>query len=286
MKLLQRKLFVVLIVSGFFWMLGLASCEKEDTADFVSVAEVASKHLSADLDINHFFSILHKAAYDTALINNDTTIIDSALVTRAFDTISGETVYTFNYDDSTVSPDFKEKSGSFQATLDQDFNETGATFEVLISDFMINQRTLRGSVYYIKTAENNYTLESSVVFSGENQPMITYNGNKNIIWTAGFENPIDFGEQKFTLSGEATGNYVDPFAENIREAEIISETDGVWDISFSCHKLVKQGGLFIDEILSESTETITGEFQDADIDGCGDKIMLKNQANFGYPFYF
>jgi hypothetical protein len=286
MKFLLRNVFVVLIVSGFILMLGLASCEKEDTADFVRVAEVASQHLSADLDINHIFSILHKAAYDTALINNDTTIIDSALVTRAFDTVSRETVYTFNYAENTVSPDFKEKSGSFEATLDMDFTTAGATFEVLISDFMINDRTLQGSVYYTKIGENNYNLESSVIFSGENQPMITYNGNKNIVWTAGFENPIDFEEQKFTLSGEAISIFVDPYAENIREAEIISETDGSWDISFGCHKLVKQGYLFIDEILSETTETITGEFQDADIDGCGDKIMLKNQANFGYPFYF
>lgn len=286
MKMLQRNVFVVLIVSGFFSMLGLASCEKEDTAGFVSVAEVASQHLSADLDANHFFSILHKAAYDTALINNDTTIIDSALVTRAFDSISGETIYNFNYPDGTVSPDFKEKSGSFQATLDQDFSVTSATFEVTINNFRINQRILQGTVSYTNSGENKYNLESTIEFSGENQPLINYTGNKEITWTEGMSTPFNFEDQRFTLSGEANSSYLNMQNSDIPEAELTSVTDGALDISFSCHKLVKQGLVFIDETISNNTESITGEFQDADIDGCGDKIMLKNQANFGYPFYF
>ncbi len=274
---------VLLLIASSFQF---TACERESTSDFVNIAEVASQHINADLDANYFFSILHKAAYDTALINSDTSIIDSALVSKVIDTITGQTVYTFNYPEGTVSPNFQVKSGTFQAFLDKDFTEEGATFEVLIYEFTINGRTLRGTVYYTYNGNRKYNLESTIVFSGENQALITHHGEKEILWTEGYVTPADSDEQKFSLSGNATSRYVNAYNTEIPLAEIISETDGIWDITFACHKIVKQGKVVINTIISGLTETITGDFQDADLDGCSDKIMLKNPKNFGYPYYF
>lgn len=285
MKKLYKNFFAAQIIAAALLLLFFGSCQKEDTSDFVSTAEVASQHLKADLDINHFFSIIHTALYDTALNNSNTSAIDSAVVTRTFDTLAGKTVYTFDYADGTISPDFKEKSGTFQAFLDSDFNEVGTQMEVLIHDFKINARTLQGTIYFTLMDENHYKLSSTIVFSGENQPLITYHGDKEILWTEGMANPLKPSEQKFTLAGNAKSNYVDAYNKALPIAEIISETDGVWNISFSCHKLVNNGALNITVIIPEGNNKITGQFQDADIDGCSDKVMLKNNEGFGYPYY-
>jgi uncharacterized lipoprotein YajG len=81
------------LLTLFVAMLLMMACEKEDTRDFVNAAEVAAVHLDADLNATYYFAVFHQAIYDTALINNDTAIIDSALVTRAYDPSSGTISY-------------------------------------------------------------------------------------------------------------------------------------------------------------------------------------------------
>jgi hypothetical protein len=285
MKMLNKKFIAAGIIVAMMVIFAFNSCQKEDTSGFVQMATVASVHLSADLDINHFFSVLHKAVYDTALNNSNASIIDSAKVTRTFDTISGKTVYTFYYADGTTSPDFKEKSGTFQAFLKNGFDEPGATIEVMINNFIIDGRSLQGTLNYTYQGNNKYTLESTVVFSGEGGLQLTYTGNKEIVWTEGMANPLKPSEHKFTLSGNTRSNYVDENNKALPIAEIVSETDGAWNISFSCNKLIKNGALSITFILPDGAKNITGQFQDADIDGCSDKVMLKNTDGFGFPCY-
>jgi hypothetical protein len=285
MKMLNKNFIVTGITAAIIVLLVFNSCQKEDTSGFVQVAAVASVHLNADLDINHFFSILHKAVHDTALNNSNASVIDSAAVTRTFDTISGRTVYTFDYAVGTITPDFKEKSGAFQAFLESDFDETGATIQVMMNNFMIDGRTLQGSLSYTHQGERTYTLESSVAFGGESRPQLTYTGNKVIVWTEGMANPLKLQEQRFTLTGEAESEYTDMAGNSLPVATINSANDGVWELSFSCNKLVRNGVLNISFVSPEDTQNITGQFQDADIDGCSDKVMLKNDAGFGYPYY-
>jgi hypothetical protein len=285
MKMLKKNFIAAGIIAAIMVLFVFNSCQKEDTSGFVQAATVASVHLNADLDINYFFSILHKAVYDTALNNSNASVIDSAAVTRTFDTITGKTIYTFDYADGTIAPDFKEKSGTFQAFLESDFSETGATMEVMLNSFLINGRTLQGTLNYTHQGDNAYTLESSVVFSGEGRPQLTYTGNKEIVWMEGMANPLKLLEQRFTISGEVESEYMEMAGSDLPVATINFATDNVWELSFSCHKLVRTGALNITFSTPEGTQNISGEFQDADIDGCSDKVMLKNNEGFGYPYY-
>lgn len=286
----KKNLISIFILLGLFLFFN-ASCEKEDTSDFVKVAEVASVHLGADLDATYLFSVLHKAVYDTALIRTDTAMIDSAWVYRTPDTISGQTSYLFDYGDSTVSPDFDVKSGQIEAILDGDFTEDNASFIATFNNFTVNNLRLEGTAKYINTGEVidgriRLLLETNIDFYLNGQKLIAYVGNKTIWWAEGFDEPEDFDSQQFVLTGFSTGDYSNPSNTNIPEAVINMETDEDLEVRFTCHKLIRSGSILMTESLPEFEEIITGDFIDSDIDGCSDKVMLKNADNFGYPYYF
>jgi hypothetical protein len=294
MKIIQIKgntsLIIFFILTGIYFLF-ITSCEKEETSDFVKVAEVASSHIGADLDATYIFSVLHKAIYDTAIIRTDTTIIDSAWVYRSTNVPSVEATYLFDYADSTNSPDFKMKSGQIEAVLDIPWTEPNATMEASFSNFRINNLRLEGTVKYINTGELEggsfkLLLESDISFYKDEQLVLDYSGNKTIYWAEGYDQAADFEIQTFEISGTSNGSYNNPENINIPEAEIVMEIDGVLDVSFDCHKIVKYGNLLITETIPGFNELLTGDFIDADLDGCSDKVMIKNEQNFGFPYYF
>lgn len=288
---LKVHLMFGVLVSGILLLMIHSSCEKEETSDFVKVAEVAAVHLEADLEATYLFSVLHKAIYDTAMLRTDTAMIDSAWVYRTAGSPSGQATYLFDYGDSTVSPDFDIKSGQIEATLDRDFSEDSATFIATFDNFTINNLRLEGTATYANTGEISggrirLQLETEIDFYKNEQKLITYTGNKTIWWAGGFDEPEIFDSQKFAVSGFSNGDYTDPSNTDIPEAVINLETENELEVRFSCHKLIRSGRVFITESLPEYEEIITGDFIDSDIDGCSDKVMLKNPENFGYPYYF
>lgn len=282
-----RFLFFWAPLTAFFFM----GCEKEETSDFVKVAEVASTHLEADLEATYLFSVFHKVIYDTAMARTDTAIIDSARVYRAVDSVTGQASYLFDYGESTVSPDFNIKSGQIEATLDRDFSEENATFTATFNNFTISNLRFEGTAKYINTGEVSggrirLHLETEIDFFKNGQKLVAYTGSKTIWWAEGFDEPENFESQKFAVSGFSEGNYSNPANNDIPQAVINLETDNELDVRFSCHKLIRNGRIIITESLPDYDEIITGDFIDSDIDGCSDKVMLKNSLNFGYPYYF
>ncbi len=284
------KLLTIASLTMLFLTLLLSSCKKEDTTEFVKAAEVASEHTNADLDATCIFAVLHKIIYDTALINNNTAIIDSATVFRVFDTLIGITNYTIDYGDGIVAPDFKHKSGIIEAVLDKNFQLDSATIQANFSNYMVNEINLNGTASYTNTGDfstgtQKFIFLSEISFSNNHQTIIQYSGNKEIYWTQGFLKPEKLTEQYFTINGNSTGLYTNSSNIDIPEASIFMEITTGWSVSFSCNKLVKQGAINIQETFKNTDEIITGDFMDSDLDGCSDKIMLKNNSNFGYPFY-
>ena len=275
------------IMLAFFF----ASCEKEETSDFVKVAEVASTHLGADLDATYLFSILHKAIYDTALIRTDTSMIDSAWVYRSTSTLSNGTSYLFDYGDSTVSPDFNLKSGQIEAMLDSPFSGENATIEATFDNYTVNNFRLEGSVSYKNLGEMMgggllLMFESDIFFYKEDNLVLDYSGSKTILWKEGFDQTENVEIQVFEISGTSESTYSNPENPDISQAEIAMEIVDVIDVSFDCHKIVKYGKVLINETIPGFNESLTGDFIDSDVDGCSDKVMIKNEQNFGYPYYF
>jgi len=278
------RLFLVLVAVFFF-----SSCQKDDTSDFVKVAQVSSQHLIADLDVLNFFSVFQQTIYDTTLNHNDTAIIDSATVYLTHNATTGETTYIFDYAEGTITPDFKIKSGQIEALLDKDFDLDGATFTATFVDFKINETYINGTISYINTGEEvggnaKFVCVAGLVFS-TNLQILQYQGNKEILWTNGFADPTKTDEQEFSVSGSSTSQYANPESNNIQEASIAAEIETFLIVNLACSKLVKSGRIIFNEVLSDYTETIVGDFIDNDLDGCGDKVMLKNNRNFGYPVY-
>ena len=92
--------------------------------------------------------------------------------------------------------------------------------------------------------------------------------------------------QVFEISGTSESTYSNPENPDISQAEIAMEIVDVIDVSFDCHKIVKYGKVLINETIPGFNESLTGDFIDSDVDGCSDKVMIKNEQNFGYPYYF
>lgn len=288
---ISGKISLTFIIITGIMLFFFTSCEKEETSDFVKVAEVASVHLGADLDATYLFSVLHKAIYDTALLRTDTTMIDSAWVYRSMTAPSAYASYLIDYGDSTVSPDFNLKTGQIEAVQDKPFTEANATITASFTNFTVNNYRLEGTVNYVSTGElesgsPKLTLICDIDFYAGDELMINYTGSKTILWTEGFDQPENNEEQLFEIYGTSESNYQNPENNDISEAEIAMEIDGVLDVSFECHKTVKYGSVLIYETIPGYNEQLTGDFIDSDIDGCSDKVMIKNEQNFGYPYYF
>ncbi len=284
----KQQIWFALLPLVFAMMLMMA-CEKEDTRDFVNAAEVASVHLAADLDATYYFAVFHRAIYDTALINNDTAIIDSAQVSRSFDAISGITSYLFDYGEGTLCQDLTIKSGTIEALLDKDISQPGAVFSATFSNFKIDNTSIVGIATYsvegaLFSEKLKFVYNVALTFINQNTTL-QYHSNKIVYWVEGLENPSDIEDQSFTIEGTSGSTYVNPTNLAIPEADISGLIEGEWEAALRCHKLIQKGNINIEVSHQNLTDTMNGNFIDTDLDGCGDKVMLKNSDDFGYPYY-
>lgn len=286
----KTSFFVKAITLLIVAFLLFSSCKKEDTSGFVQAAEVAAGQTNSDLDATYLFSVFQKVLYDTALMHRDTAMIDSARVYRAYDSISELTSYLIDYGVGITSPDFKYKSGQIHAILNYDWQLEDATLQATFDNYTINGIKLIGSVSYTNVAGSiatgyRYSFDANILFSINDQTSIDYAGSKEITWTDGYLTPLDYEKQFFTVSGSSTGIYNSSTNAVFPNANISLEITRNWQASFACHKLIRQGNINL-QVSDQNMETpLNGEFIDSDQDGCSDKIMLKNQDNYGYPFY-
>jgi hypothetical protein len=223
-------------------------------------------------------------------MHRDTALIDSATVYRSYDSISGSISYLIDYGDGITSPDFKNKSGQIHAILNYDWQLENATLQATFDNYTVNGVKLVGSSTYTNVADElatefKYHFEANILFSQDNETSIDYTGSKEIIWTEGYLTPLEYQKQFFIIAGNSTGIYASNTNTAFPTAEITSEITTDWVLSFACNKLVRQGNINTN-VSAQNIETpLTGDFIDSDEDGCSDKIMLKNQDNYGYPFY-
>ncbi len=114
-------------------LVGLNSCEKENTGEFVGQAEIVADYVRAEDYMADLFGLMHSSIYDSTLINNGQAMIDSIFVTYEFDTLTG--FWNFSYDfDSPNQPAITAQvySGQVTATLFNPFANEGPAPLLLI----------------------------------------------------------------------------------------------------------------------------------------------------------
>ena len=291
LKKLQVKITFVFLFSIIAGSVFLSSCEKDDTSNFVYQAEIASMSLDLDLETVRLSMLFHKAIYDTALMNHDTAFIDSAFVTLSTNSQTNEKTFTFDYGDGQVSPDWKTRSGKIIANYI--VNPSNGEF-ILNADFnayKFESFVMEGGLSMTDSEESNLAgiqFTSTSNFQSYDVTGIRFeiNGNKYFTWTKGFDEPYNWESHEFSVSGSADALYQKNGEKPEADANLITTIIDVWVLRLSCGKVINTGNLEVQFENDISSELITGEFIDADLDGCSDKVILKNIANFGYPFYF
>lgn len=268
----------------------LFACEKEETTDFVNKAVITSDHITLDLETIRLTALFHKAIFDTALMNHDSALIDSALVTLTFDSLNNKKNFTFDFGNGISGPDWKVRSGKIEANLSGDFTAESSNFLAHFVDYKYEQFGMEGELLFTNTGQVGsgntfYTLTANFESSDESGNSFVQTGTKYLIWTEGESNPQNWQEHEFTISGDASAYYTHEGPAAISEARITTTIVNDWILRLSCGKAIHAGSLSSDFVIEQNSEIITGEFIDSDIDGCSDKVILKNSQNFGYPFY-
>ncbi|MCF8364441.1 MAG: hypothetical protein K9H16_01575 [Bacteroidales bacterium] len=286
-KINKNILYLSLMAITFL----IASCEKEETTDFVNQAKITSLHLGLDVETIRLAAMFHKALFDTVLYNHDTAIIDSALVTISFDSLNNQKVFNFDFGDGQIGPDQNTRSGKITATLSGNFVEESSVFTAHFNDYNFDGFVMDGELLFSnvgKLDEGNtfYTLAANFESFDETGNKFVQTSNKYMVWTEGEPTPQNWQEHEFTISGDAWASFRNNGNVPIQESQIITTIVNDWILRLSCGKAIHSGSLSTDFEIGKNTEIITGDFIDSDIDGCSDKVILKNSDNFGYPFYF
>lgn len=280
-------LILILTAATFF-----ASCEKEDTTDFVNQATITSKLLDIDIETIRLSMLFHKAIYDTALLNHDTAYIDSALVTLSSNSYTNDKVFTFDYGEGQIGPDWKNRSGKIIADFSTSLDSSDFYFNANLDNYRFETYVMRGQLF-LTSSENNAPEESSFIsvtnlqsYNADGDYFEQYN-HKNYTWTKGVDEPYNWQDHEFLVSGGADADYQkDGDNSSDSNTDLSIEIIDDWFLRLSCGKIIKSGTLEVVFETSTVKEIFSGDFDDTDLDGCSDKVILKNSDNYGYPFYF
>ncbi|NCA84277.1 MAG: hypothetical protein EOM83_01740 [Clostridia bacterium] len=261
-----------------------SSCEKDDTSGFVDIAKVTAFYARADIYITYNFSVLHRMMNDTALLHNDTAIIDSALVTRFADS-TGLIRYEIDYGEQTVARDERTKSGKILVFSYPDSVPDGDWAYGILQDYTIDGLRYGGTMQYVRTGEviggqPQFTFDVSVECDNVDGKVLIASA-KELLQTAGAAEPLKFDLLRFDVMFTTRGMYTAGYSAK----NFVTETQNSWPIDFGCAKIMRPAEATITVTSDGKTQTLIESIIDTDLDGCVDKVMLKNDKNFGFPFY-
>ncbi len=274
-----------------FWF-GYSSCDKEDTSEFVGQAEIVAEYLRAEDYMADLFGLLHSSIHDTALINNGQALIDSIFVTYQLDTVSGTGTFFYDFSSSHQPESTRQiYSGLVTAKLYQPFQNEGALMHATFNYYTVNDYPLRGEIKYQNTGEvvegmRKYLLEYNLDIFWEEQKLLSFNPARDLFWVDGFDTPEDVDDDEFMLPDGATAYYFSPGNTGPGIIPIEATFTESWTIGISCFRYFRHGALDAMLEIEDQQITLNGEFIDADLDNCADKVMIKNfDGSLGFPYY-
>jgi len=288
-SLLVSRFAKVVVILTF--VLSYSSCDKEDTSEFVSQAEIVAEYVRAEDYMADLFGLLHSSIYDTTLVNNGQGLIDSTYVSYQLDSVTG--IGTFFYDfDSPNQPQgtANNYSGQVTAKLYQPFENEGALMQATFNNYVVNGFLLQGLLNYQNTGEfvadsKKYMLQYQLDVIWNEQKLLSFNPARNLYWSEGFDTPMDVQDDEFLLNEGADAMYFNPSdPQSVVPVNVVFTND--WAIGISCFRYFRNGNFEATVGDENPANILNGDFIDADYDNCADKVMIKNSDNsLGYPYY-
>jgi len=290
MGIFNRGLTLLLLT---LFLLPNTSCEDDDTGDFVKYAEVAGRYMQGEDFLVDLFALVHRAIHDTALVNNGTAIIDSAVVTYTENGEATQAIFIFDYGNGQAAPGGETRIGQIAAVIDLPFEEAGASFIATSQNFTIRDLTMDGTFSYLNTGETvegklKYEIEFTSLFTKDGEPFLDFTTDRLIFWESGYDKPEKTINHVFSFpeNSQTSGNFFAVTGFPANEFGYSTAITSKFMIRFKCENPISEG-LFDITLSSQSTQPMLlfGEFIDTDLDGCVEKVIIKNSDNYGYPYY-
>lgn len=283
------KFFLVCLM-----LLPATSCQDDDAGDFVKYAEVAARYMQGEDFLSDLFALVHRAIHDTALVNQGTATIDSAQVMYSENVANSKATFTFDYGNTgQIAPGGEIRKGHIEAVMDLPFDSVGAVFTASSQNFAIRDLVMNGTFLYRSTGEIvegklKYEIEFTSSFTKNETSYLDFSTERLIFWASGYDKPEKTINHVFSIpeNSNVTGKFYNvtgfPANEFTYSTTIIRE----FIIRLKCENPISEG-LFEISLSSEGIQPVLlfGEFVDTDLDGCIEKVIIKNGDNFGYPYY-
>lgn len=282
---------LIFIITGLMLLPGMQACQKDDTEDFVDDAKIVAECIRTEDYMTDLFGLLHSSIFDTTLTNHDTAFVENIFVTRQFDTITGRTTFTYDFE-SPMQPDVVRQvyGGKVTATLFEPFENPDALMQASFFEYTVHDYLLQGYIKYRNTGEvvngqKKYTLVYSADLIWNEKKLLTFIPFRTLYWTSGFDTPDDVQDDEFIFPEGIETDYFIP--DNGQQETVVTiEFTENWSLGISCFRYYQNGKFDAFMERNEQPVELNGDFIDADLDNCADKVMIKNSDNsLGYPYY-
>lgn len=276
------------------FLFALSACKDDDPGDFVNYAETAVQYVQFEDVTAELFVLFHRAVSDTALISQGTAIIDSAVVIFSLNLADSSAMLYFDYGtDGKTMPDGSVRKGELFASWEKPYHHSEVALLASTQNYMVDDVTVKGVYLYHNTGETaggkiKFEINMDLSFHRNDVKICDFYSERNYFWETGFNEPFKTINHVFSAPAQTIteGTFYEITTLPAPEISFTTSFTDSFIIHFKCDNPVKQGNFEI-LMFHESLPSInlSGEFIDNDLDGCAEKVILKNDENFGYPFY-
>lgn len=282
-----------LLMSTLF-LITLNACKDDDPGDFVNYAETAVRYVQYEDMMADMFVLFHRAVSDTALVNNGTAIIDSAWVIFSLNLADSSAMLSFDYGtEGKTMPDGSMRKGEIFASWEKPFHHSEVSLLASTQNFMVDDISVNGTYLYHNTGETTsgkikFEISPNLSFHRNDVKICDLNSERTYFWETGFNEPYKTINHIFSVPVQTIteGNFYEVTGLPVPEISFSTSFAETFFIHFKCDNPIREGNFEI--IMSDediSPVNLSGEFIDTDLDGCAEKVIIKNDENFGYPFY-
>lgn len=189
---------------------------------------------------------------------------DTIMFQGAMASLNGNS-YVIDYGTGVVDGSGITRKGAINVTKSGDYFAQGGNLSLSFNNFSVDDKTVAGSIAV--TNLGNDTL-SMVISSLDYDNLLTYNADKKVKWISGFATTKDPTDDKFSLTGNASGmengtnnsigiDFTSPMSFD-RTCQY-TVTEGILDLTFTGDSLTTFDGGSVDFITS---------------DGCSNQLIL------------
>lgn len=192
---MTKQITALTLASG---LILLTSCEGDDILGGAAEAQkqLSESYLETEAAVSNIYNLAERVLRETDLQNGDSATVDGALVYQANDLV------TIDFGTGIIGSDGLTRTGKLILSETGDYFTTGGQVALSFEQYTVNEKPVTGQLT-VGNAGNN-SLQLTATGFGVNGAF-SLDAAKSITWKQGFDTKNDFDDDRFELSGTATG---------------------------------------------------------------------------------